>query len=332
MATVVRLFTADKGTISLFGNNVPFWGYSSGFGSPQFPGPLIEAREGDNIRVILFNTVGGFGEPVSIIFPGQQNVMKRNVPGGAIEPVQPRYSEGVLESLTDYLGPEDFGLEYRFQAARPGIFLYESGTSPEKQVQMGFYGPMVIWPAGQNIPFHPNYKTAYGAGTGSNYDVYKILVLGEVDTAMHSAASPGVYFNMLNFKPDAWTVNGRSYPDTLAGDNTSTQPYGSGISCQAGERVLLRIINAGFQNHTFYFGGLTGRVVAEDSYPLATPAGDATYEKAGITLGSGQSADVIITPTTPGEHLLYDREYSHLVNHDQFPGGMMTRLTVGVSP
>jgi len=36
--------------------------------------------------------------------------------------------------------------------------------------------------------------------------------------------------------------------------------------------------------------------------------------------------DVIITPTTTGEYYLCDREYNHLVNNEQFPGGMMTRL------
>lgn len=330
MANIVRLLSVKSGTISLPGNVVPFWGFSKKFfGTPQIPGPLIESREGDNIRVMLFNSpVSGIIEPVSIIFPGQENVLVRHLPGGSLEPVQPQYSGGVMKSLTNYINPGDYGIEYRFQVTRPGVYLYESGTNPEKQVQMGLYGVILVWPNRYNVPAHPNYKTAYGAGTQSNYDIVKVIVLGEIDTVMHNNVNEGVYYNMLNFKPDVWVINGRPFPDTLSGDNTSTQPYGSSINCRVEQRVLLRIINAGFQNHTFHFGGLVGKIVAEDSYPLVTSAGDATYEKTGFTLGAGQSVDVIITPTTTGEYYLYDREYNHLVNIDQFPGGMMTRLNV----
>lgn len=295
------------------------------------------------------------GEPVSIIFPGQQNVVVkqwrfrlRNLlrghytiwkyfkyinskTFGIYRPVKPQYSEGKLVLLTNYVEPGNYfdskGLLYQFVATRPGIFLYESGTNPEKQIQMGMYGVVLIRPVGYNLPGHSNYKTVYGASTRSKYDVEKILVLGEFDSNMHENITPNVYYDMLKFNPECWVINGRAFPDTLNDNDNSTQPYGSEINCKVGQRVLLRIINAGYHNHTFYLGGLNGRVVAEDSFSLFSQI-DTTYEKMGVTLGPGQSVDIILTPTILGEFYLYDGGYNHLVNNDQFPGGMMTRLKV----
>ena len=335
MALITRIFQVAAGNLSLPGRSVPFWGFSDVLSNkPQNPGPLIEATTGDLISIWLVrNFLQPLGEPLSIIFPGQENVWARKIFSESLiyEPVKPQYSSGVMVSLTNYLDENnsfDISIDYIFAANRPGIFLYESGTNPEKQIQMGLYGVIVVRPVGNSIFGHPNYKTAYGAGTGSSYDVEKILVLSEIDSGMHDNVEPGVYYDMLKFKPDYWVINGRSFPDSINEDNNSNQPYSSRIECRAGERVLLRIINAGFQNHTFHLGGFTGRVVAEDSFPLVAAEMDATYEKTGITLGSGQSIDLILTPETPGRFYLYDREYHHLVNNNVFPGGMMTVIDV----
>lgn len=336
MAIITRLFWGKQGQLSLAGKTIPFWGLAPLFnGAAQVPGPVIESRVGDTIRVRLYNSFLNFapiGEPISLMFPGQENVIVKKWPLGSYHSVQPQFVNNEFVSFTDYVDSGDLiqlnALEYQFVASKLGIYLYESGTHSEKQIQMGMYGAIVVRPIGYNLPNHANYKTAYGAGTRSRYDVEKMLVLGEFDSVMHETIVPNEYYDVLKFKPDSWVINGRSYPDTLSNNNTSSQPYGSQINCKAGDRVLLRIINAGFQNHTFYFGGLVGRVVAEDSSPLVRAGIDITYEKTGITLAAGQSADIMITTTTPGEFYLYDREYNHLVNEDQFPGGMMTKLMV----
>ncbi len=357
MGTVMKFLWAKTGSLSLPGKTIPFWGFSTFQRDPQVPGPIVEAKAGDKIIIGLFNSFynsSPIQEPVSIIFPGQENVkvnelehfwrrfmlyfytqndryLSRLALRGSV-PVKPQYSEDLMVSLTNYLEPTNYynlkSIVYNFDAVNPGIYLYESGTNCEKQIQMGLYGVIVIRPIGYDTPGHPNYKTAYGVDTGSEYDVEKILVLGEFDSNMHNNVDSGYYDDMLKFKPDCWVINGRSYPDTLNEDNSSSQPYSSKISCRAGERVLLRIINAGFYTHTLYLGGLLGRVIAEDNFPLKQSGMDATYEKAGFTLGAGQSVDIIVTPTIPGEFYLYAREYNHLVNNEEFPGGMMTKLEV----
>jgi FtsP/CotA-like multicopper oxidase with cupredoxin domain len=336
MAIVTKYFWGKKAQLSLTGKPIPFWGLAPLFNSQaQVPGPIIESTVGDTIQVRLYNSFmnpAPIGEPISLTFPGQENVLVRQWPAGNSRLAQPQFADNKLISLTDFVESGDFyqfnALEYKFEATKPGIYLYESGTHAEKQIQMGMYGAILIRPIGYNTPDHSNFKTVYGADTRSRYDVEKILLLGDFDSVMHDTIVPNVYYDVLKFNPDFWVINGRCYPDTLNNDNNSSQPYGSQINCKAGDRVLLRIINPGFQNHTFYLGGFVGRVVAEDSFPLVRSGVDTTYEKTGISLGAGQSVDVIFTPSTPGEFYLYDREYNHLVNEDQFPGGMMTKLIV----
>lgn len=330
MALVVKNLWVKQGTLNFPGRTVPFWGLASSQGAPPtLPGPTIEAVTGDTVYVVLRNNA--IPQRVSVMFPGQRNVWVMGRPWGA-KKASPRYEGGRMISLTDYLEPgRATSITYTFEATRPGVFLYESGTNPANQVQMGLYGVIIVRPPGYNVPSDPNYKTAYGAGTGTRFDIEKTMVIGELDSLMHEALAQGAGYNILDYSPDYWVINGRSYPDTLRSNydpQMPSQPLGSSVAVRTGRRLLIRVVNVGFQNHTFHLGGIVGRVVAGDGYPFTSPARDTSYRKTAITLGSGQSFDIIITPEYPGEFYLRDRDYNHVVNGDVFPGGMMTRVDV----
>lgn len=335
MGKILKNLWVKVGFLSLPAKKVPFWGLSEYKNKAQLPGPLIEAKVNDSIRINLFNNymnLAPIGEPVSLIFPGQENIKAKHWPSKWFKPAQPQYLNGKLISFIDFVEPANYDdqkmVTYQFRATKPGIYIYESGTRCEKQIQMGIYGTILIRPENYNQDRHSRYKTAYGVGTGSEFDVEKVMVLGEIDSVMHENISVNKSYDIMNFKPDCWLINGRSFPYTVNAENSSSQPYSSQIYCKVGDRVLLRIINASFNHHTFHFGGLVGRVIAEDSFSLVNSGLDASYETMGITLGAGESVDVILTPITSGDYYLYDREYNHLVNDDQFPGGMMTQLKV----
>lgn len=330
MAVVVKNLWVQQDFISISGKQIPFWGFASSRGGPPLlPGPVIEAEMRDRVIIHLRNPL--FPRPVSIIFPGQEIVWVRK-PNEDWKFVSPQYINDKMVSLTDYLeSAARSSISYQIAARRPGVFLYESGTNPEEEVQMGLYGTLVIRPIGYNTPSHPNYKTAYGAGTGSKFDVEKILVLGELDGKMHNLLSQGEMYSILNYNPDHWIINGRTYPDTIRDNHDPalpSQPLSSSIKAQVGQKVLIRVINAGFHPHTLQLGGLVGHVVAGDGYPLITPSIDLSYNKTSVTLGSGQSYDILLTMETKSEYYLCAREYNHLVNGTEYPGGMMTKITV----
>ncbi len=330
MALVVKSIWAKRGSLSLAGRTVPFWGFAaSPAGPPLLPGPTIDAVVGDTVFVVVRNA--DLPVRVSVMFPGQDAVWALGRPWGA-KRAGPVSEGGRIVSFTDFIEPgSDAPITYTFRATRPGAYLYESGTDPEIQVQMGLYGALIVRPRGYDSPFDPDFRTAYGAGTGTGYDLEKTMVIAEIDSAMHEAVGAGLPHNMLDFSPDFWLVSGRCYPDTLKGDGDPllpSQPAGSSVSARAGQRLLIRLLNAGFLNHTFHFGGLIGRIVAGDARPLTTPLGDNSYQKAAVTLGSGQGYDVILALDQPGRFYLRAAEHDHLVNSDDFPGGMMARLDV----
>lgn len=315
---ITKELWAKAGTVTMIGPEgpveIPIWGFSdSAGGPPQLPGPLIEATEGDDVQVILHNTLA---EPVCIIFPGQDRV-----------PHPVKDGNGRFTSYDTPAEPNGGTAVYSFTAARPGTYLYESGSHPEKQVPMGLYGAMIIRPADYN-PGEPSGKTAYGAGTGSEFDVEQVIVLAEMDSRLHHQIAAGLPFDSSGYSPDYWIINGRSFPATVVPAAGTSQPYGAKVNAEVGQRVLLRCLNAGCQNHSLHLSGSLFRVVAGDARPLKTAGLDATYQRHTLTVGSGQTYDLIFTAGSPGQYYLFDRELHHLAQRGRSPGGMMTRIDV----
>ena len=188
---------------------------------------------------------------------------------------------------------------YTFVASAPGTYLYQAGTNPAVQVPMGLYGALVVDPstAGQ----------AYD-GLETAYDVDAVLVLSEIDPLLN--ASPGT-FDMLDYHPTYWLINGEAYP------------YTDPIAAIAGDRVLLRYVNAGLVHDTMMLLGTRQRVVARDAFELPF-AFDAISE----TIPTGQTVDAIATMPSEGSFPLYNRQLQ-LTNGDagDFPGGMLTFIT-----
>lgn len=316
---VIKELWAKAGSVTVpDGVTIPFWGFAPApDGEPQLPGPTIEAKVGDNVQITLYNTLG---EPVSIIFQGQE-----------ITPVPVKDEKNIYVSFTRHADPNGGTVTYSFRARRPGTYLYESGTFPERQVQMGLHGVLIIRPAEYISPVSST-RTAYGMGTGTEFDVEKIIVTSELDSSLHGKIAAGLPYDMHNFDPDYFTINGRAYPDTLNPDNLSSQPYSAAVKTIVGNRIILRCANAGFLTHSLYIGGGFFRVVAGDGTPLKTPLLDTSYEKTAITIGPGQTYDLIYKAVSDGEIYLYDRELRYTVNAGRFPGGIMTSIKLATAP
>lgn len=197
---------------------------------------------------------------------------------------------------------------------------------------MGLYGVIAIYPSSSD--YNTFGQTAYGGKTGTAYDVEKILVLSEIDSRYHAALNAGQPFNLVDYNPDYWLINGRSFPYSVLPDQARSyfrsQPVSAKIAARPGQKVLIRCINAGSQNHTFRLEGITAQVVAVDSRPLFPPGSniDARYYKNTITIASGESYDLIIDANAYGQYYLHDRDLHHLCNANNFPGGMSTCLEV----
>jgi FtsP/CotA-like multicopper oxidase with cupredoxin domain len=81
----------------------------------------------------------------SIQFPGQDNVTSNGAPVGPVAD-----PSGNLLSLVPEAVPSG-SVSYSFTAGHAGTYLYESGSDPQLQVQMGLFGAIVVRPVGVSI-------------------------------------------------------------------------------------------------------------------------------------------------------------------------------------
>ncbi|UQX88812.1 multicopper oxidase domain-containing protein [Jatrophihabitans telluris] len=195
-----------------------------------------------------------------------------------------------------------------FTASAAGTYLYESGGDAGLQEAMGLYGALLVRPAVAG--------RAYDAAN-SNYDRESVLVLSAVDPAYNAAAAPVAH----NYAATYWLINGRSYPDTAA------------VLGSPGQRVLLRYLNAGYDNTTMSLLGAREWVYARDSRPLNNP-----FDAVAETFPAGATEDTFVTVpagAAPSQFgfPLFNRQL-HLTNGTQMAtsptpvtgGGMLTFL------
>ena len=234
-------------------------------------------------------------------------------------------------------------LSYFYRPHDAGTYMYHCHFEDVEHVQMGMTGMVFVRPKQNKIALAGNpvgTKYAYNDGDGSTrYDREFAFMVTELWSAAHYRDAHIQVSDWTDFDPSFWLMNGRGYPDTVAPNgnpNVTTagrlqyQPISSLVTCNTGERVLLRMSNLGYQNHAMSVDNIDLQVVAKDASLLKGRDGTSNYLTTNtVDVGPGESRDVIFTAPAPGEYLLYDRKYSYLENGGgPGYGGMMTKILV----
>jgi FtsP/CotA-like multicopper oxidase with cupredoxin domain len=193
-----------------------------------------------------------------------------------------------------------------FTADAAGTYLYGSGGDAGRQEAMGLSGALIV----RSLTANQAYDDATTA-----YDVEATLVLSAIDPAFN--ADPDG-FDMTNYLARYWLINGEAYPDTDA------------IVATDGQRLLLRYVNAGFDNTSMALLGTHQRVLARDANLLNNP-----FDAVAETIPAGGTEDTIVTipgfaPPSSNGFALYNRNL-HVTNGGSggsypysSPGGMLT--------
>jgi FtsP/CotA-like multicopper oxidase with cupredoxin domain len=187
-------------------------------------------------------------------------------------------------------------------------------------------------------------KYAYNDGDGSTaYDVEYPLQIHGFDPNFHFV---GMTFNPEGFadmKDKYFLLNGRSYPDTTTAGPLETQsadgkyhfsqPLPAVINIPAGKKALLRISDLDVSEYqTLASLGIPMKVIALNAKLLRDQAGNNLYYNTNsITLGGGESLDVILdaTSNTAGQvFYLYTPNLDHLSNDAENFGGLMTEVRI----
>ena len=231
---------------------------------------------------------------------------------------------------------------YFYRLRDPGTYMYHCHYEDVEHVQMGMQGIIVVRPLKNQ---QTGQKYAYNDSDGSTrYDREFALFLSEISSEAHYDDAHIQLFDWSEYRPDFWLMNGRVYPDTLlpngdplAAANQGTplqhQPISSLITANAGERVLLRFVNLGYQEHSMTLDGIPLHVVGKDATLLRGRTGaDTSATTNTIQIGPGESYDAIFTApavTTQSTWLLYNRKYAYQTNGGASgQGGQMTEVRV----
>ncbi|AMM34286.1 Multicopper oxidase [Sinomonas atrocyanea] len=279
--TVRASLSAAPLTATLDGKRVPTWGYNGAVN-----GPLLRGTVGDRLEVALHNalpqetTVHWHGLAIENSQDGVQGVTQKAVAAGA-----------------DY--------SYGFRLAHPGTYWYHSHV--ELQRDRGLYGPLIVDDPEEAKDYDHEWVILLDdwldSVTGTPDDVLAELSRGMggmqgmdmgaapsagTDTGM-GMGSGGSYMSMGSTSDflggDAGDVK---YPLHLFNGRTPSDP--DTITARPGERVRLRIINAGAD--TAYRVGAPGAKLTlthTDGFPVERKEVDA------VVLGMGERIDALLT-------------------------------------
>jgi FtsP/CotA-like multicopper oxidase with cupredoxin domain len=255
------------------GNSIYFWGFTTG-DRAQYPGPTLIVDEGDAVTVTVRNELpAGMGQRVSLSFPGQSGVNAECATAPCVQ--------GLVTMEAGLNG----AVTYRFTARRAGTFLYNSGSRPDLQVEMGLTGALIVRPSGFSAADAAN-RRAYGS-PASAYDQEYLFFLSEMDSILHDiveldgVAAADRSGRIANYFSNYWFINGRNAPDTMADAFVSrlpTQPYNSLPRTHPGDRLLMRVVGGGRDMHPFHHHGNHARVIAVDGFEQQTAGAITPYD------------------------------------------------------
>ena len=261
-----------------------------GFGIPSTSGDCSTATAGLPGPVLDVNAGDTVTIDVTNALPAG-HPLSFEIPGVSFDPGPTDAAVGATVTVT-------------FTANDPGTYLYQSAGDSGRQEAMGLSGALIVRPGTAGQAYDP---------VDTAYDVEAVLVLSAIDPAFNNAPDT---FDMLDYNATYWLINGKAYPDTAPG-----------VTATAGQRVLLRYLNAGYDNTSMQLLGMHEHVVAKDAHVLPVP-----YDADTETIPAGATTDAIATmpafdPPTDNGFPLFNRQL-HVTNGDQ-TGTSPTPVTGG---
>ncbi|MBO8128415.1 MAG: multicopper oxidase domain-containing protein [Peptococcaceae bacterium] len=282
--------------------------------------PLLEVYQGDEVYLTLTN----LGLPSRPDLDDTHTIHWHGFPN------QIPLWDGVPEASISVPVGRDF--TYYYKPLDPGTYMYHCHFEPVEHIQMGMVGPLIVRP---QLEKDLGRKFAYN-DESTEFEREVLIFLTELDAEPHYLVANVQEFDWTEYSPEYWLISGRSYPDTVKPGNEPTlplQPFSSLIEACEGEKVLLRFINLGFQEHSIQILGVPFKVVGQDAQQLRGYHGeDISYWRNTLYIGAGQTVDAIFTAPRLGIYPLYSRNHHKNTIAGISFGGMITEVRVLPAP
>ncbi|HGO9412414.1 TPA: multicopper oxidase family protein [Bacillus cereus] len=280
---------------------VPVWTFNG-----SSPGPEIRVKKGEKVKVTLKNELSA---PVSIHWHGY--------------PV-PNNMDGIPGVTQDAVEPGK-SFTYEFEANVPGTYWYHSHQDSVNQLDRGLYGALIVEDTKEK--YDKDYTLLLDEWVTDKEEIKKQLkemTKGEIGNKSkgdentkknddkngmdHSGMDMGSEQkdsgNMAgmdhgNMKMeghdmsmyDLFTINGKS------GDLVVP------LKVNKGDKVRLRLVNAGYLSHDIHVHGHDIKVIATDGQPINNPK---VIKDKVISIAPGERYDIEFTANDPGKWYVED--------------------------
>lgn len=282
----------------------------------KLPGPELKFFQGDKVRLVLHNQMK---------FPTSLHLHGMIIPG-TVDGL-PRPDSGIVKPGATYA--------YQFIANQPGTYWYHPQVIHGDQKAKGLFGSFVILPKGNRRADVP--------------DKDVVLVIGDMkaeyrSSESRSSAPSGGYDGGSTTKGDAASQSLTGSPmrlfqavatskkdaQTFYLINGKSAPMAPPIDVRRGQKVRLRIINAGQAAVPLHLSGHRFEVLARDGSDMLEPR---VYRDT-ITVNAGERVDVEFTADNPGLWALASEVFEQSSREGRTPGGIacILRYTDIVEP
>ncbi len=269
-------------------------------GKCSVPGPTIRVQQGDNVIVRFSHT---HFHPHTIHWHGQ------------FVPWEADGAPGVTQDGVSSGG----SFIYEFEAKRAGTLWYHCHVDTQQHLMQGLYGMIIVEP--QDDTYEPK-----------DIDREYVMILSTMNRAAVEGLAGGNRHNHPSGcasgfvgcenppsqagSPDVFLINGHSYPLTMEQNQTL-------IKLGEGERIRIRILNAGETTEEIHPHGHDMLVTHQDGNPLPLSS---RYWVDTLRVGPAERFDVVIEGNNPGPWMIHTHVSSHETNCAKSPGGMHTML------
>lgn len=253
----------------------------------KIPGPIIRVTEGEMVRIVLHNQLK---TSTSILFHG---LMAPHSVNGL-----PRKNAGIVEPGQSFA--------YQFVASQSGTYWYHPQIIHQDQKQLGMYGVLIVAPPPRAKLFDKDITLIFS-------EIARRRKAGSPASAKPGAAPAAAYDAVAVSKKltpgdveVAYLINGRSAP--------SVKP----IDLRKGERVRLRLINAGQESVPLHITGHRLKIIAINGSDRLEPH----VVRDTLTLNPSDRVDAEFIADNPGVWSLGSELAHQSTNDGKFPGGM----------
>ncbi|MGG3871019.1 multicopper oxidase family protein [Brevibacillus laterosporus] len=258
---------------------LPVWTFNN-----SVPGPEIRVKVGDTVKINLKNELE---EPVSIHWHGY--------------PV-PNDMDGIPGVTQDAVVPGKM-FTYQFKATVPGTYWYHSHQDSVNQLDKGLYGSLIV--EGPKDSYDRDYTLVLDEWMSSGS---RDMETNTSDSSQSNKSMQGMDHSKMNMKGmdhSQMSMSGMKDHDMSMYDlytiNGKTGDAIDKLVVKEGEKVRIRLINAGYLTHTMHLHGHEFKVVASDGQSVNSPA---VITDQGIAIAPGERYDIEFTANNPGSWLL----------------------------